>query len=297
MKVLFSITYYELADVLKECVASLKKSINYAKKNLTDFEYAILIISNSENIKKLVIQNEKIKIIQNNYNHGFTKSCNQVFNYSIKNNFHQTVLINQDIVFKKETVYNVLNLTDKIENKISILSPFSVNKKNKFDFKVNKNLKKILINSDDDLIEVDFINAACWFINNEVIKKIGAMNEVLFHFGSDDDYAFRLKKVGGKIFLVNTEIVHLRSFYKKNFNSFYRNMQKVSSFTANAYLKVLINKNFLLALFLLIFKPAIFFLLGRLSCNNFLEIIKLKNIRTLIELNATKNNLYLEVNE
>jgi GT2 family glycosyltransferase len=297
MKVLFSITHYQLADVLKECVASLKRSINYAKENITDFEYVILIVGNSKIKENTIIEDKNIKIIQNNYNLGFTKSCNQVFNYSIKNNFHETVLINQDTIFKKETVYNVLKIRKKIDNKISILSPIQIDEKNKFDFKTKEELKKKL-NSNDEFIEINFVNAACWFINNEVIKKIGAMNEIFFHFGSDDEYAYRLKKVGGKIFLINhTEIVHLRSFYKKNFNEDYGNMQKVSSFMANVYLKVLINKNLLLALFLLIFKSIIFFLIGRLSYNNFLEITKLKNIKTLIKLNKTKNDLYLEINE
>ena len=297
MKVLFSITHYLLLDVFKDCLASLKISINHANKNLKDFKYEILIIGNSTITDKDIIHDNDIKIIQNNFNLGFTKSCNQVFKYSIKNNYDETVLINQDTLFSKETVLNILNSREEINNQFSILSPVQTDDKNQYDFKQSNKLKKTL-DTNQNIIEVDFINAACWFINNEIIKKIGAMNEAFHHFGSDDEYIYRLKKINGKLYLINSSrIIHLRSFYKKNYNNSYHNMQTISSFEATAYLKLLKDKNFFYALTLLLVKPFIFLLLTKLSFNNFVEITKFRNINTLVKLNKIKYKLYLDINE
>ena len=177
MKILFSITHYLLLDVLKDCLASLKISIDYAKNNLNNIEYEILIIGNSLITDKEITNDKDVKIIQNNLNFGFTKSSNQIFNYSIKNNYHLTALINQDTIFEKETVLNIINARKKINSKFCILSPIQLDEKKQNDFKQNNKIKKKLY-TNENIIEVDFVNAACWFVDNKIIEKIGAMNEV-----------------------------------------------------------------------------------------------------------------------
>ena len=52
----------------------------------------------------------------------------------------------------------------------------------------------------------------------------------------------------------DSKIIHLRSFYKKNYDKKYSDMQIVSSIEASAYLKVITEKNLFNAFILLILK-------------------------------------------
>lgn len=295
MKILFSITHYKLLDVFKNCLSSLKLSAYYAKKNYGDLNYGILVISNSLITDQDIIQDKEIKFIQNNTNFGFTKSCNQAFDYSLKNSYDETVLINQDTIFQEDTIFTMLQARKIIKNKKSILSPVQVDENFKYDFKSKKNLTGML---NKNIIEVDFVNAACWFINNNIIKELGAMNEVFNHFGSDDEYVYRLKKINGKMYVIqDSKIIHLRSFYKKNYDKKYSDMQIVSSMEASAYLKVITEKNLFNAFILLILKPLVLFVTRKISLKNFSEIIKYKNIKTLFKLFKNKDSLFIKINE
>ena len=297
MKILFSITHYKLLDVFKNCLRSLKISANYAKKNYEDFNYQILVIGNSIIKDEDIIKDKEIKLIQNCTNFGFTKSCNQAFDYSLINNFDETVLINQDILFQEDTILKILQARKTIKNKNTILSPLQMDENLKYDFKSKKNLIR-MFDKNENILEVDFVNAACWFISNNVIKKLGAMNEVFNHFGSDDEYVYRLKKISGKIYIIyDAKIIHLRSFYKKNFDKKYSDMQMISSIIATAYLKIIIEKRLFNAFVLLILKPFVFLMIRKISLKNFFEIIKYKNIKTLIRLYRDKNNLFIKINE
>lgn len=61
----------------------------------------------------------------------------------------------------------------------------------------------------DRSINSPFVNAACWMVSSECIRKVGGFDPVFFHYGEDDNYGQRVLHKGYKIGIcLGTVIFH-----------------------------------------------------------------------------------------
>jgi GT2 family glycosyltransferase len=250
IKILHVISFYLLEDVFFKCHQSLLKSIQFAKYNNRKNKIMIIINSKLSN-KKFYELNPINIIVEKNKNLGFTGSANFAFQYALKHKYDAVNLINQDIIFPKKTIPSLLKEFSSYKNKknIGILSPLQLNQDSELDHKMQTNLKNIIKKNQqiqNNFLKVDFVNAACWLINIELIKLLGSMNYLLDHFGSDDDYVRRMGYTKFNLFLLpKIKVYHLRSFYnKKNEMHFYNIKQIISGIQSYIFLNILKKKKY-----------------------------------------------------
>lgn len=198
------------------------------------------VISQSEVI---VIDNnssdETVGFIKNNFpevillpqdkNWGFGKANNIGISYALNNGAEAVFLLNQDAYVEKECLDKLFKA--HIENpEFGIISPIHLNGDGtavdysflKFITPFNApNLISDLITKKNrnDIYEINFINAAAWFIPKEVFKVVGGFDPLFFMYGEDDNYCQRVLYHGFKIGIIpNTFIYH-----DSNNNSFKEN--------------------------------------------------------------------------
>ena len=60
----------------------------------------------------------------------------------------------------------------------------------------------LLLNQNRKYFELDFINAAHWFLPKDTVEKVGGFNPYFFHYGEDNEYVNRLRYKEKKTFLI-----------------------------------------------------------------------------------------------
>lgn len=133
-----------------------------------------------------------------NKNLGFGQANNIGIKYAIDNKADFILLLNQDAKVFPDTVEKLIKQSDNS----SIISPLHLNGDGtKLDLGflnglclsscniINNTLVKHKV---DDVIEVDYVNAACWLIPVEIINVLGGFNPLFFHYGEDDNYIHRI---------------------------------------------------------------------------------------------------------
>ena len=141
-------------------------------------------------------------ILPMNSNLGFGQANNKGFEYALTHDATHVLLLNQDAALQPNTIQTLL----AHDNGIQLLSPIHLNGKGtKIDrnFKVNTLIKGAINNSllDDiyaarrskNIYPVTYVNAACWLMPIEVVKKIGGFNPLFYHYSEDDNYLNRLQ--------------------------------------------------------------------------------------------------------
>jgi GT2 family glycosyltransferase len=84
--------------------------------------------------------------------------------------------------------------------------------------------------------DVDFVNAAAWFIPVKVLRDVGGFNPGFFMYGEDRDWARRLLKVGGRFtVLPSIECFHQSSAQAQKMDKRAMNERIVFSFEVTAY--------------------------------------------------------------
>ena len=298
VKILHCISFYLLEDIFSECHQSLLKSIQSIKYK--NFENKIMIIANSKLSNKKFYESNPINIIIETKNLGFTGSANFSFQYALKHGYDAVNLINQDIIFPRKTIPSLLKEfnTYKNKKKIGILSPLQLNHNSELDHKMSENLKNLIIKNrkfKNNLLKVDFVNAACWLINIDLIKLLGSMNYLLDHFGSDDDYVRRMNKTQFNIFLLPMiKIYHLRSFYnKKNAMHDYSVKQLVSEIHSYIFIKILEKRSFFFILFVMISKVVKKIYQGKITINTFFKIFNIRLLLNIYKIYKCREKIYM----
>src|SRR5690606_11284840 len=58
------------------------------------------------------------------------------------------------------------------------------------------------------IFDIDFVNAACWLISKDCLKKVGGFNPYFFQYGEDRDYVNRVFYHKFKVGIVSSVFVH-----------------------------------------------------------------------------------------
>lgn len=220
-KIAVIIVNWKKYDLTNDCINSvLKNSINNLKIILVDNEY-------NNNKLKAFKSREKIDIIKNKKNEGFSKANNLGIDYAIKNNFDYILLLNNDAIIENNLIKNLIEFS--LEKKFKVVQPMitditgekiwnSGGKINKFfgTFKTNykgKEFKNFFYYPK----EIDWFTGCCCLFQKDVFIETGLLDENFFAYYEDVDYSMRLKNNNIKIgFFEKSRVFHHGSMSSKS---------------------------------------------------------------------------------
>ena len=222
-KIAVIIINWKKNDFTLNCINSVLKS---SYKNFK----IILIDNESQNsFPDEINKSEKIQIIKNENNEGFSRANNQGIKYSIKNGFEYVLLLNNDTQIKNDLIDCLIQQSSTLNQKI--IQPLILNydgtkiwnaggKINNF-FGTFETLKKgkSFKNFKSDKNLTEWFTGCCVLIKSEIFNHVGYFDERFFAYYEDVDYSIRLKKMGYSIALMtNSYLQHYESASSKTIN-------------------------------------------------------------------------------
>ena len=228
-KVAVIIINWKKYDYTLNCIDSVLKS---SYKNFK----IILIDNESQNsFPEKINKSEKIQIIKNENNEGFSRANNQGIKYSLNNGFDYVLLLNNDTLIKNDLIDSLIQQSITLNQKIiqplilnydgtkiwnaggkinNIFGTFETLKKGKSfkNFKSDKNL-------------TEWFTGCCVLIKLEIFNHVGYFDERFFAYYEDVDYSIRLKKMGYSIALMtNSYLQHYESASSKSMSKIEGNL-------------------------------------------------------------------------
>lgn len=202
------LTYNNL-EYNKLCLESIRK---YAERGT----YEIIVVDNhsTDGTVEWLKTQKNLKLILNDENLGFPKGCNQGIEAAKKDN--DILLLNNDVVVTpnwlknlKKCLYSSYDIgaagsvTNSCSNYQTIPASYT-NLDEMFSFAASNNT------SNESLWEERLrLVGFCMLIKNEIVKKVGILDEI-FTPGNfeDDDYSFRIREAGYRLMLCKDSFIH-----------------------------------------------------------------------------------------
>ena len=223
MNITIIIVTYNAMKCAERCFSSLRKSSVPV--------HTIVVDNGSTDGTQDYIQTRfpEVDFIQSNENLGFGKANNLAIEKAYKEGADFFYLMNQDAWVFEDSIQKMLDVYHDYPNKeeVGIISPMHLDgSEKKLDFhfenylgkyaKNNRLLSDIYFQDVKFWYEIDFVNAAHWFLPKETVEKVGGFNPFYFHYGEDYDYVNRLIFNKKKILICPaSRVVHdTKQFYK-----------------------------------------------------------------------------------
>jgi GT2 family glycosyltransferase len=237
------------------------------------FEYTVKELKTLQIINEeysTIDSNNKLILIKNEYNSGFSAGNNIGIKFSMKFlKSDYVLLLNNDTVVDKNFLDELVKFADK-DQKVGIVGPM-VNYYDKPDetayigHNVNLCNGRIsypqIIDNNHKPVKIDFVVGCCLLIKSVVVDRIGLLDPDFFLYYEDVDWCLRAQKHGyGVVYVPESKIWHkiprdeirsLNSYYYGNRNSFLLIKKNRDSFKIFCYINLLINKT-VFAIYLLI---------------------------------------------
>lgn len=229
-KTIAAIISYNGRKFLPDCIRSCQLA-----------ELEILVIDNHSNDGSLdyLSSLNKITLIKNKTNAGFTKATNQAIEYSIKNDFDYLLLLNQDTEFDSGMLPLLMKDFEEIPS-LAIVSPLQINESGGLEHQFDLNCKDLGIDFSSvrtQTIEVPFVNAACWLMDLKKVKQIGMLYPIFYNYGSDLNYCNRALHCGFKIAInIKANVIH-----KKRYRDYQKSLIKTVKMHNTFYLAMVLN--------------------------------------------------------
>ena len=183
---------YNGAKWVDKCFGSLLNS------NIPIKVLAIDNASTDNTVELIKRKYTDVEILENRTNLGFGKANNIGLARVLNENVEYAFLLNQDAWIASDTIQKLIKV-HLLHSELGILSPVpydgeGLNLDRQFNlyYKEPHDLSKIDLN-DKKLTpyKVPFINAACWLVPLNTIKKVGFFSSLFFQRGEDKDYTQR----------------------------------------------------------------------------------------------------------
>lgn len=225
-KVFVIIVTYNGSKWIEKCINSLLDST---------YPIDIVVVDNcsADNSVELLKQFPQIHLIQSKENLGFGKANNIGIDYALKNEADYVFLLNQDTWIFDDTILNLVVVAQKNPS-FGIVSPmhFSGDEKTLDEGFVTYYNRKIEENSNENIVNVPFVNAAAWLLSSACLRKVGGFEPLFGHYGEDRNYCDRVLYHQFQIVIAeNAKICHdrkiTRSFKKDVIQSKYRMLSQV----------------------------------------------------------------------
>jgi GT2 family glycosyltransferase len=186
----FVIVSFRSAHIIENCIKSINPDIK------------IIIVENSNNLHvKNYLENKflNVEVIIANENLGYGKGNNLGIS---RVNTQYAFILNPDAILEKNCLEELSKAQFLLEDDFVILAP---NLLNNYGYFLNKNN-----NLNKEILEVDYVKGFAMLINLKKINLKELFDENFFLFLEEIDLCKRIKKKGGKIFIVkNSKVQHL----------------------------------------------------------------------------------------
>lgn len=144
----------------------------------------------------------EVRLIENRENLGFGAANNQGINIAVEEGYDGVLLLNQDAWIFNDTLALLVE-TAMSNPSAGIVSPVHMNGSNTdMDWGFRNYVGTEAVTSlPSEAFEVDFINAAIWYVPIETFRRIGMFAPMFYHYGEDKDLVNRLHYHGLKVFV------------------------------------------------------------------------------------------------
>ena len=172
------IASFHSSEKIIECLNSIDQNI----------KVIVIENSNDKNLKKKIVSDYKnVEVILSESNLGYG-CANNLGLLKVKTNY--ALIINPDVILKKNAIMNFFITVKKIPN-FGIIAPISKNEKYQ-----NFNLKL-----DNQLKEVENVKGFAMFLNMKSIKEVGFFDANFFIYFEEIDLCKRLRSKNIKIYI------------------------------------------------------------------------------------------------
>jgi len=172
------IASFHSSEKIIECLNSIDQNI----------KVIVIENSNDQNLKKKIVSDYKnVEVILSESNLGYG-CANNLGLLKVKTNY--ALIINPDVILKKNAITNFFLTVKKIPN-FGIIAPISKNEKYQ-----NFNLKL-----DNELKEVENVKGFAMFLNMKSIKEVGFFDTNFFIYFEEIDLCKRLRSKNIKIYI------------------------------------------------------------------------------------------------
>lgn len=182
-------------------IITFNPEIQLLKKNIESIQNQvdkIIIIdnfsSNVDEIRAIVIEGDKLVLIQNKKNLGIAAALNQAFEYAKLNNYNWVLTLDQDSVCPNSFV-NRLHYLALQEDRVGIMAPTII----------DRNVGKIghIVPDCNKYKEVRTCITSGALTNVSAWKEIGKFDEKMFIDSVDFEFCYRLRKYKYKVLQTN----------------------------------------------------------------------------------------------
>lgn len=218
------IVNWKTPKLLARCLDSLKEDPGYE-----DFE--IIVVDNNsgdESVPMLKADFPYVHLIANTGNYGFSKGCNQAI--EIAHGRH-VLLLNPDSVVVKDAISTMYKYLDA-NPEVGAVGPKVLNTDGTLQLACRRAFPSVSASffrltylshlfpnhpavsrynmtfaDPESFLDVDALSGSCMMVRNQVIEKIGLLDEDIFMFGEDIDWCWRVKEAGYKVMYIPTASV------------------------------------------------------------------------------------------
>ena len=154
-------------------------------------------------------------LIQQTQNLGFGQANNIGIKYALEHGATHILLLNQDAAILQDTLEILLNYDDGQH----LLTPIHLNgngsdvddnfyRNTILDSISNDITKDVILRKElEETYPITYVNAACWLLPTDIIRRVGGFNPLFFQYGEDNNYIHRLHYHHFGIRLVTKTIV------------------------------------------------------------------------------------------
>jgi GT2 family glycosyltransferase/glycosyltransferase involved in cell wall biosynthesis/Tfp pilus assembly protein PilF len=212
MNISIVIPVHNQCQLLQNCINSIFEKTN------TEFQIIIVNDGSDEQTTKFchqLYETKKIKkLVHNPVAKGFSESCNQGIVASQDSDY--ICLLNSDTKIVTKNWLEKVILCGESDEKIGCLGVLSncatwqsIGKNFVKESEIQKYGDLIVSLSENQYPRTNLINGFCFFIKTNVQKQVGLLDVQVFpHYGSEDDFALRIRQKGYELAIVDNVYVY-----------------------------------------------------------------------------------------
>lgn len=195
-KILTIIVSYNFMPWIDRCLGSLRHS---------GLKCDVMVVDNHSSdatVETIKSRYPEVRLVENKENKGFGAANNQGIEVALRESYEGVLLLNQDAWISENTMQTLVE-TAQLEPDAGIVSPVHMNgngDKMDYGFKTYVGCDNVS-QLPPKAFEVEFVNAAVWYIPINTFKRIGMFAPIFYHYGEDKDFVNRLHYHGLKVYV------------------------------------------------------------------------------------------------
>lgn len=195
MRILVVIVSYNFMPWMDRCLGSLRG---------LDEPADIMVIDNHSSDGtpgELKARYPEVTVVENGANLGFGKANNIGLQRALDEGYDGVLLLNQDAWIDHDTLSKLIAASET-HPEFGILSPVHLRGDGRGverGFATYSRVADLEDLPSEEVVELDFVNAAIWYILQRVLARVGFFAPLFYHYGEDKDLANRMSYYKWKI--------------------------------------------------------------------------------------------------